>query len=286
MTFNHNSAGLALVGLLCLSSSVLLAMQRGWRGGGGYQDRGSRAGVPMWDHDKNFDHDAFRFARVIYRSDGGRYGRGRGGGWDTDYPDADLNFSLRLRQLTSIKVNPDPIQLELTDPRIFDYPFLYMIEVGRMSLSEVEIAAMRKYCLNGGFIMVDDFWGDGALLNMRHYAKLAFPEREPEEVPLDHQIFQCVYPLEEKPQIPSIHSWQGPGGDTYEWGHDYGQFGSAPHYMAIYDDARRIMMFICHNTDLGDGWEREGENADYFQEVAVKKSYPLGINIVTYAMTH
>ena len=46
------------------------------------------------------------------------------------------------------------------------------------------------------------------------------------------------------------------------------------------------MVFICHNTDLGDGWEREGEHEWYFQEFSVKKAYPLGINIVTYAMTH
>ena len=47
-----------------------------------------------------------------------------------------------------------------------------------------------------------------------------------------------------------------------------------------------MMAIICHNTDLGDGWEREGEDPWYFKEFAEKKAYPLGINIVTYAMTH
>ena len=46
------------------------------------------------------------------------------------------------------------------------------------------------------------------------------------------------------------------------------------------------MVFICHNTDLGDGWEREGEDKEFFNQFSVKQSYPMGINIVTYALTH
>lgn len=57
------------------------------------------------------------------------------------------------------------------------------------------------------------------------------------------------------------------------------------HYKAIYDDKGRMMAIICHNTDLGDGWEREGEN-EWYHEFSEKKAYPLGINIVFYAMTH
>jgi hypothetical protein len=276
----RRSLSISLVALLLLSSG-LLAMQRG---GWGRRNRdlsnpGDRDGVPMWEHDENFAHDSFTFARVIYNS----YGRGWGGDkWRTDYPESDLNFSLRLQQLTSLKVNPIPTTLELTDPRLFDYPFLYMIEVGGISLNEAEMAAMRKYCMSGGFIMIDDFWGDYALVHLLETLKRVFPDRQPYEVPLEHEIFQCVYPLKEKPQIPSIHSWLG-SGQTYER-HD-GDTRNV-HYLAINDDAGRIAMFICHNTDLGDGWEQEGVDQEYFREFAVKKSYPLGINIVTYAMTH
>ncbi len=261
---------------ILLVGSVAVAMQRGYGGRRGYRDTTDRRGVPSWEVNPNFKHDVFTFARVRYDS------YGRGGGWATDYPDSDLNFSLRLQQLTSMKVNPDPIILDLTDPTLFDYPFLYMIEPGGIMLSQPEAAALRKYCLQGGFMMVDDFWGDYEWRNFELAMQQVFPDRKWEEVPLEHEIFQIVYPLTEKPQVPSIHSWQR--GSTNEWGH--GGNTETPHYRAIYDDEGRIMVFICHNTDLGDGWEREGENHEYFEEFSVKKSYPLGINIVTYAMTH
>jgi Domain of unknown function (DUF4159) len=251
-----------------------------------------RAGVPNWKVDEAFKKDVFTFVRIEYDSFGGRGGRRGGGGWGggrwlTDYPDSDLNFSFRLQQLTSLKVNPDPITMRLTDDRLFDYPFIYIIEPGALSFSEEEGAALRRYLFNGGFLMVDDFWGDNELNNYLDQIKRVFPEDryEPKELPLDHPIFRCVYPLKEKPQVPSIGAWGGPGGPTYERGWHGGDTQTV-HYLGMEDDSGRLMSIICHNTDLGDGWEREGENAEYFEEFSKKKSYPMGINIVTYAMTH
>lgn len=245
-----------------------------------------RRGVPTWQVDPSFKDDVFTFVRLRYDSHGG-YGRG-GGGWRTDYPDSDLNFSLRLQQLTTIKVNPDPIVLELTDDRLLDFPFLYMIEPGAMVLSDAEVVALRRFCDNGGFMMVDDFWGDSQYENLRLELKRVFPDRDPVEVPLSHEIFHCVYDLKEKPQVPSIHSARRNADGTYaSWENAWdGSDTRTPHYRAIHDDDGRIMVFICHNTDLGDGWEREGEDQWYFDEFSVKKAYPMGINIVTYAMTH
>ena len=273
---------LVCIAIVVLTSSVIVAQYgRGQRGRNYGND--SRAGVPMWEIDMDFPRDVFTFARVRYSDGYGGRGWGRRGGkWATDYPDSDLNFSLRLQQLTSIKVNPEPVVVELTDPKLFDYPFLYMIEPGNMMLSEPEVAGLRRYLENGGFMMVDDFWGEDEWENLYIQLKRVFPNREPKDVPLEHQIFQCVYPLKEKPQVPSIHAFYS--GSSYEG--RYGSDTSHANYRAISDDEGRIMVFICHNTDLGDGWEREGENHEYFEEYAVKKSYPLGINIVTYAMTH
>ncbi len=252
-----------------------------------------RAGVPNWAIDKAFKHDVFTFVRIEYDSTGGRGRGGRGGGWGggwqrwaTDWPDSDLNFSFRLQQLTALKVDPEPITLRLTDPRLADYPFIYLIEPGALAFSNEEAQALRKYLLNGGFLMVDDFWGDWEWQNFHDQLKRAFPDREPIELGLDHEIFHCVYRLKEKPQVPSIGAaWSGRDqGITWEWGH--GGNTRDVHYKGLFDDKGRMMAIICHNTDLGDGWEREGEDPWYFKEFSEKKAYPMGINIVTYAMTH
>ncbi|MCP4261837.1 MAG: DUF4159 domain-containing protein [Planctomycetes bacterium] len=249
-----------------------------------------RRGVPDWEPDKDFSRDVFTFVRIRYSSGyGGRgyrggYGRGsRGGDWATDYPDSDLNFSFRLHQLTSMEVNPDGLVLELTDPRLYDYPFIYIVEPGNLVFSEEEVKILRNYLFNGGFLMVDDFWGEDEWYNFYYEIKRVFPNREPKELSLTHPIFHAVFDLKEKPQIPSI-------GAAIQ-GRDYGitwerEDAQIPYYKAIYDDKGRMMAIICHNTDLGDGWEREGEDEWYFREFSEKKAYPLGINIVFYAMTH
>ena len=273
--------GLTAVILLVISlGSVLVANPQWGRRNRDWRQVG-REGIPSWEVEKKFSKDVFTFVRIKYDSSGYR----RGGGWSTDFRDSELNFSLRLQQLTTIKVNPEPIVLELTDPSLFDYPFIYIIEPGGLMFHPEEVTALRKYLLNGGFLMVDDFWGDEEYDNFYQEIKRVFPDREPVDVPLEHEIFQCVYPLNEKPQLPSIHAaWAGRSSGVI-WEPRSSDTSKAV-YKAIRDDADRIMVFICHNTDLGDGWEREGEDPWYFEEFSVKKAYPLGINIVTYAMTH
>jgi hypothetical protein len=276
----------------CLLCTLMLAIsgssfaQRGFRGGrGGRMGRGNidiridRRGVPDWEVDEEFPEDVFTFVRVRYNDYGGW------GNWRTDYPDSDLNFSFRLNQLTSLKVTPDPIILDLTDPAIFDYPFLYIIEPGGgrgdggLNFMPDEVKALRRYIDNGGFVMVDDFWGEREWDVFYRQIKLIFPDTEPVDLPLEHPIFHCVYDLKKRPQIPSINHFMS--GRTWE------RFDAQePHYRAFLDDEGNPQMIVCHNTDLGDGWEREGEDPNYFREMSEKWAYPLGINLLFYAMTH
>ena len=168
---------------------------------------------------------------------------------------------------------------------LFEYPFIYTCNVGFMDLTLAEQEGLRAYLLRGGFLMVDDFWGGEEYDNLHQQLKQVFPDREPQELPLEHAIFHCVYDLKEKPQIPAINAaWEGRAqGITWEPRFDD---TSTAYYKGIFDDEGRMMVIICHNTDLGDGWEREGEDQWYFREFSEKKAYPMGINIVTYAMTH
>jgi hypothetical protein len=288
-----------LVIAISFGATAVLA-QRGFGGRGG---RGSRqrypqqrfdnrqqAFKPEWEIDREFANDVFTFVRIQYSSGyyggrGGRGGRGMSGGpWDTDWPDSELNFSFRLHQLTSMEVNPVPIYMELTNPELFNYPFIYIVEPGNLVFREEEIKNLRSYLLNGGFLMIDDFWGRAEWYNIYGQMKRVFPEREPIELTLDHPIFHCVFELKEKPQIPAIDWAIDRRTDTLT-GYT-SESGDPPRYYGIYDDKGRMMVIICRDTDLGDGWEREGMSKTYFHEFSEKKAYPLGINIVFYAMTH
>jgi hypothetical protein len=276
--FSRRRTFAATAVLVAMAGAVAVAQ---WGRGRRSFDSDGRNGVPTWETSQRFKSDVFTFARVRYSSYGGRgWGRDK---WRTDYPDSDLNFSYRLHQLTALETDPDGVIVELTDEKLFDYPWIYLIEPGDMSLTEEEVRGLRRYCLNGGFLMVDDFWGREEWDTFYSEIKRVFPDRELKELSLDHEIFHCVYDLKKKPQAPSIHSWERFGTFTDR---PYDPDAVDVHYWAIHDDKGRMMALICHNTDLGDGWEREGESAEYFKEVAEKWSYPMGINIVTYAMTH
>ena len=263
----------------------------GGRGGGGrsigYDAQTAREvpthsyGFPEWTNARGFEQDAFTFVRVK-RSRGGY---GDGGSWDTDAPDSDLNFSYRLQQMTSLKVNPDGRFLWLTDQDLRNYPFIYMVEPGSLYLEPDEIVALRKYLLNGGFLMLDDFWGEAAWANVAQVMKQVFPDRHFVELPLSHPLYQSVFPIRSKGQVPNINlgsnSEFDPSHVTWER-YD----AQEVHHRAIFDDKGRMIVIATHNTDNGDGWEREGENHYYFKTFSEPIAYPLGINIIFYAMTH
>ncbi|MDA7617812.1 MAG: DUF4159 domain-containing protein [Verrucomicrobiota bacterium] len=246
------------------------------------QPKDERAGVPKWDIDARYQSDVFTFVRIQYNSWSDQHGR-----WGKkcliDWPESDLNFAYRLEELTSLKVDSEGKIIDLTDPALFDYPFVYLIEPGEMVLREEEREALRRYLLGGGFMMIDDFWGVKEYENLRRELSRVFPDRTPEELSIDHPVFNFVFPLKEKPQIPNV----GRGTDSQWDGITFERWDAqSPFYKGMFDDNGRLMMIICHNTDLGDGWEWEGANKYYFREFSEKKAYPLGINIVMYALTH
>lgn len=266
---------------LLLVAGLALAHWQQPRGGRFRRRAPDRSEYRQWENPDGFKQDVFTFVRVQYDSWG--YSR-RGGGWANDYPDCDWNFSARVEQLTSLKVDPNGRVVRLTDPELFDYPFIYMSNINRMALSDEEVAALRRYLLNGGFLMADDFWAPAAWQNVREQMLRVFPNRAPRELSLDHEIFHIVYDLKQKPQVPSIFAWRQ--GDMFEYWHGDPEGDEDPHFWALFDDNGRMMALLCHNNDIGDGWEREGENAEYFRRFSEKFSYPLGINIITYAMMH
>jgi len=160
---------------------------------------------PTWDIQPEFKEDVFTFVRVQYDVYGpfGWWDR-----WNNDYPNGDLNFSFRLQQLTSLRVAPDGKVLWLTDPELCNYPFIYTAGVQRMTLSRPEKAALRRYLPNGGFVMMDDFWSPEGWANALSEMRGVFPDQEPVELSLDHEIFHTVYDLKELPQVVDIRTWR------------------------------------------------------------------------------
>ena len=212
-----------------------------------------------------------------------------GQGWRTDYPDADRNLMLRLSQLTTtpIRTNsrgrPEHLVVHFTDDELFQCPFIFMSDVGTMELSSDEAERLRKYLTRGGFLWVDDFWGGYAWDNWVREISKALPAGEYPiaDIPPGHTIYNALYQVYDVPQVPSIQHWRRSGGGTSERGS-----GSAvPHLRGIRDAHGRIIVLMSHNTDIADGWEREGEDEEFFFAFS-PKAYALGINIVLYTMTH
>lgn len=240
---------------------------------------------PVWTNSPAFKKDTFTFARIRYSDNGRRrWARNSGAGtWYIDFPDAELNLSWRLSQMTSLKVDPDSRVIDITDAALFDYPFVYIVEPGGLMFLDEEVPILRRYLLNGGFLMVDDFWGEAEWANFELEIKRVLPEHNIVDLSLDHPIFHIVFDIKETLQIPNVRT-----GTESQWTGVTWERPDAKevHYRAIFDSKGRMVVMICHNTDLGDGWEREGENEYYFREFSERRAYPLGINIVFYAMTH
>lgn len=172
----------------------------------------------------------FQFVRLAY-SDNPNFSFGRFGGygaWTIDAPEAEEHFMQGVHRLTRINAGDDSIGLRPIDDEIFNYPWLYAVEVGRWELSDEDAAHLREYLLRGGFLMVDDFHGtvqwEGFMESMRR----VFPDREVVEIPDEHEVFHVVYDLDHKIQIPGLAALMS--GRTYE------QDGVEPHWRGIFDD--------------------------------------------------
>jgi hypothetical protein len=291
---------LMLVVLMGVGAVLAQRYRRSWAGGEGGLDEDAPVRTarevpthstefPRWTNAPGFEKDVFTFARIRYhrREDAGA--PRRAGYCFIDFPDSDLNLSYRLQQLTSLKVDPDGRVLRLTDSQLFDYPWIYVVEPGALRFEEAEVQALRKYLLNGGFLMADDFWGPLEWDNFEREMKRVVPEHEFVELPMSHPVFHCVFPLRmSKNELQTPNFWTGEQsqstGVTWEY-HD-GEECRDVHIRALLDDKGRMMVIACHNTDNGDGWEREQEFQYFFQTFSEKRAYPLGINIIVYAMTH
>ena len=270
MTARRLATGLVIAAILATATHALA--QRG----------GRRFGSQIAIASPADSDGAFHFCRIWFQS-----GRGGGGGWGVDYPQADTNLSIRLSDLTKARVSFDASQqpnhrvVRITDEALFQCPFVMMTEVGALYLEDEEVERLREYLLKGGFLWADDFWGSYAWAVWESQIRKVLPPGQYPfvDVPFDHPLFRMQFVVNKVAQIPSINFWMGSGGGTSEAGYD----SQRPEAKAIIGPNGRIMVLATHNTDFGDSWEREGDDPNYFYTFAVD-GYAFGINAVLYSM--
>jgi hypothetical protein len=264
------------------ATAVTLAQFRG-------QFQGFRGGrrrlPPRFATTESFD-GGFNFCRLLYEQvrweDGGQ-------GWWTDYPDADINFSVRLSELTKTRISrqhggePNHLVVRATDDALFQCPFVEIEDAGTASFSDEEVVRLRAYLQKGGFLWSDDFWGPDALASFESELARILPPRDypVRDITPEHPIFRTMFPITQIPQIPSIQFWSRTGGATSE----RGERSAHVDFRGIADRHGRLMVLMTHNTDISDTWEREGEDKEFFKTFS-PAGYALGVNIVLYAMTH
>jgi hypothetical protein len=219
----------------------------------------------------------FHFTRLFY-SDRRRYGFGgsMGGSWRVDYPEAEVHFQQGVNRLTRVDIDARGRILPLTNDRIFDYPWLYAVEVGDWYLNEDETRRLREYLLRGGFLMVDDFHGSNEWVGFTETLKQVFPDRPVLDIAEDDEVLHVLYDLDQRTQIYGIRPLMM--GVTYEYD------GVEPHWRGVYDDHGRLMVAINHNMDLGDAWEHA--DTPEYPEPLTALAYRFAVNYVIYAMTH
>jgi hypothetical protein len=224
------------------------------------------------------------FGRLMYPTSGytrygGSFGDWRSGGttWTIDYPSADRHIVQMVRRLTAVDARSveQPVDLEDEDD-VFNWPWLYAVEVGTWDLDEEQAAKLREYLLRGGFLMVDDFHGTLEWSIFMESMQRVFPDRPVVDIPDSDPIFHTFWDTVDRQQIPGLQ--------YVYYGRTYEQDGYTARWRGIYDDEGRIMVAICHNMDLGDAVEHS-DNPDYPEDYSAQ-AMRIFINYIIYSMSH
>ncbi len=186
---------------------------------------------------------------------------GGGGDWYSD-PSSLPNLLEEFQRRTGINTEENEKTVKLSDPDLYNYPFLYMTGHGNVNLTPEELKALRAHLLRGGFLYADDNYGMD--LSFRKMLKQLFPERELVEVSFDNPIYHCIYDLKGPPKIHK---------------HD----GKPPQGLGVFNGGR-LMIFYTYESDIGDGLEDVDVHNDPEEkrEMAVR----MAVNILYYAITY
>src|SRR6266853_3816044 len=222
----------------------------------------------------------FTRARLKYDSAHGVHGIGDTGyrSWTIDYPRSDRHLLAGIRRLTRVNTRSveQVVELDNSDD-IYNYPFLYAVEVGHWKLDEEQAAQLNDFLMRGGLLMVDDFHGTDEWETFMQSLHKVFPDRSVVDIDNKDPIFHTIYDLSERFQVPGAQ-YLFPPYKPYEY------VGFQAKWRAVYDDHGRVMVAICHNMDLGDAWEWSDDPR--YPEKLASLAYRIATNYVIYDLTH
>jgi hypothetical protein len=183
-----------------------------------------------------------------------------GGDWYAN-PSGLPNLLRAIRERTGLPVAETPARTRLTDPTLWNYPFLYLTGHGNIRFSEEEVRLLRRYLLNGGFLHADDNYGLDE--SFRREIRRVFPDRELQELPPSHPVFRAFYEMADG--LPKIHQHEG----------------KPPQAFGIFEKGR-LVLFYSYESDLGNGWE----DPDLHRLPAGTREAALrmGVNLFVYAL--
>lgn len=226
----------------------------------------------------------FHMARMIYRT--GRYAGSHGYSnpmWAVDYPLSEAHFLPTLRRYTKVDVAENTRHLELGDPILFRFPYLWLQQPsqGNWNPTKKEAEFLREYLARGGFLIVDDFWGENEWNYFEDVMRFVLPDKHFEDIPMDDSVRHIYFDIDNNTPIPGDRHVRGFGGFGGRGG---GGGLVVPTWRGIYDDNHRLMVIASLNADMGDAWEH-ADDPDYPLQYT-GFAYQLGVNYVLYAMSH
>lgn len=233
------------------------------------------------------DHNEFTIGRLMYPNGTSGRGGGRGnweqGGtwWSNDYPKGDRAFAAILRRLTRVDVRSveQPINLNDGDD-VYNWPWLYAAQLNQGSLTDSMTAKLREYLARGGFLYLDDIWGDNAVGLVQATLGRVLPGAVVEDIPDSDPIFHTLYDLKDRFMVANYRELTGAGRPF----HTNGPGMTEAHWRGIRDSKGRVIVAIVINSDIGDSWEH-ADHPEYPEKYS-NLGMRVSTNYAVYSMSH
>lgn len=184
-----------------------------------------------------------------------------GGDWYAN-PTALPNLVKFCNKNLGTSIDEDVATVDISDPALFNYPFVHMTGHGNVVFSASDAENLRNYLMGGGFLHIDDNYGMDQFI--RKEIKKVFPMLDWVELPANHPLFNQTYKFPKG--LPKIHE------------HDDQQSQA---FGIVYQG--RLVCLYTYETDLGDGWEDPEVHGDSPEKR--EEALRMGANIIEYVFT-